>query len=206
MSRSLARILQSATAAACAAIVLAAGPPSTLALTCGESGETPGVIESVLDGTHGRAEQWQVIAAGTVTSIEPLNGDYGSFGAWVQMNVAYWFRGGDQPTLTFYDPPAGISGVGFEIQGRYLVLASDDLDWEGRLATGLCELTHRLADFRRMEQLANEFGGTIPDTALPSRGNSPWQLAGTGVLLLALAIASHTRAARSFIGPGASLP
>lgn len=205
MNRSSAGTLRSATVVACASIVLVAGPPSAVALTCGESGETPGVIESVLDGTHGRAEQWQVIAAGTVTSVEPLNGDYGSFGAWVQMNVAYWFRGGDEPTLRFYDPPAGISGVGFEIEGRYLVLASYDLNWEGRLATGLCSLTHRLADFRRMKQLANDFGATIPDTALPSGGNAPL-LAGIVALLLALAIASHIRAARSFIGRGASLP
>jgi hypothetical protein len=187
VSRPRAKILRLVIAATCAAIVLAAGLPSAFALTCGESGETPGVIESVLDGTHGRADRWQVIAAGTVTSVEPLSDDYGSSGAWIQMDVAYWFRGGDEPVLTFYDPPAGSSGVGFEKGERYLVLASDDLNWEGRLATGLCELTHRLSDFGRMEQLANQFGATMPDTGLSRASDSSWRLAGIVVLLLALA-------------------
>lgn len=149
---------------------------------------TPGLIESVLAGTHPRADQWQVIAAGTVTSIEPLDDDYGGSGAWVQLDVAYWFRGGeDEPTLTLFDPPAGVSGVGFEFGERYVVLASDDFGWDGRLATGLCELTHRVSDFGRVEQLAEAFGATMPDTALPSSSNSPWQLPGMVMLLLALA-------------------
>src|SRR5690606_6317842 len=106
------------------ATTAAALAPNASALTCAESGETPGVIESVLDGSHPRSGAWDVIAAGTVTSIEPLNDNYGSFGAVVEMDVAYWFRGGAvEPTLTFFDPPAGMSGVGFEVGAAYLVLA-----------------------------------------------------------------------------------
>lgn len=110
------------------------------------------------------------------------------------MDVAYWFRGGaGEPTLTFFDPPAGMSGVGFEVGAAYLVLASDDLNWEGRLATGLCELTYRLSDFTRMEQLAADFGATVPDTALPADRLSPWQVAGAAVLVIALSAALWPR-------------
>ncbi len=137
-----------------AATALATSVGPSVGLSCGESGETPGVIESVLDGSHARSERWRVIAAGTVTSIEP------------------------------FDPPAGVSGSGFEPGGSYLVLAGDDI-WNGELATGLCELTHRISD-SRLQQLADRFGASMPDTGLPSPGSWPWQLAGTGMLLLAV--------------------
>ena len=196
MSRARSMILRGAAAGIAAVAITASAQPSA-ALTCGESGETPGVIESVLDGTHARTDRWEVIAAGTVTAVEPLDGDYGSLGAWVEIEVAYWFRGGDvQPTLRFFDPPAGGSGVGFEPGASYLVLASEDLSWGGRLATGLCELTHELMDFTRVEQLAAEFGATMPDTALSSAGGSSPPLLGAGLLLLALALGT-TRWARS---------
>ena len=186
VTRARTRIAGSMTAVALLAIVFVAWPGPSLALTCGESGETLGVIESVLDGTHTRSDRWQVIAAGTVTSIEPLNGAYETWGAWIEMDVAFWFRGGDGSTLRFFDPPAGSSGVGFQVEAPYLVLASDDLNWEGRLATGLCELTYRLPDMERIERLAAEFGARMPDTALPEPARSPSPVAGIFVLMLAL--------------------
>ena len=164
--------------------------PVTVGLTCGETGETPGVIESVLDGTHGRSDRWEIIAAGTVTTVEPLDGAYNEHGAWIEMDVAYWFRGpADQWSLRFFDPPAGGSGVGFEIGAQYLVLATEDAGWGGRLATGACELSHRLPDMERIERLASVYGAQMPDTALPIPTRSASTALGVIALFLVAVVA-----------------
>jgi hypothetical protein len=174
------------------AIALAVGAavawaPVAAGLTCAETGETPGTIESVLDQSHPRSDAWDVIAAGTITSVEPHRDDYGTWGATITMDVRYWLRGGNEPTLEFYDPPAGGSGVGFEAGSDYLVLASQN-EAEDRLATGLCDLTYQLSDYERIEQLADRFDGSIPDTAL-APGSQPLAVFGlvalvfTGLLL-----------------------
>lgn len=152
-------------------------------LTCAESGETPGVIEAVMEGTHPRSGTWEVIAAGTVTAVAPHNGDYGTWGADVTLQVRYWLRGDGGSTLEFYDPPAGSSGIGFEVGADYLVLASHN-DAEDRLETFLCDLTYRLENYERVEQLANRFGATIPDTAVLT---APAPLSIAGWVLVAIA-------------------
>jgi hypothetical protein len=158
--------------------------PAASALTCAESGETPGTIESVLEGTHPRSGRWDVIAAGSITNVEPHNGDYATWGATVTVDIRYWLRGHGGSTFEFYDPPAGSAGIGFEFGSDYLVLAYEN-DAEGRLETGLCDLTYKLADYERVEQLVARFGASSPDTASLAESD-PRPLAGALLLILAL--------------------
>ena len=164
-------------------VVAATLVPTASGLSCAETGETPGVIDSVLEGSHGRSDAWDVIAAGTITRVEPHRDDYGTWGATITMNVRYWLRGGNEPTVEFYDPPAGSAGVGFEAGSDYLVLAVEN-EAESRLETGLCELTYQLSDYGRVEQLVDRFGASMPDTAL-SAESSPRVVTGLVLLMLA---------------------
>jgi hypothetical protein len=170
------------------ALVLVTGDRAS-GLTCAESGATPGVVESVLAGEHPRAARWEVIASGSVTAVRPIAEDYGSNGADVSLTIDAWFRGGStETTLVVFDPPRGSAGVGFEVGRSYLVFASRNLGWDGRLATGLCDLTFELSPARRAE-LVSAFGPSIPDSAtdLPT-----WDLTALGLLALAGAFALIT--------------
>ena len=129
-----------------------------------------------------RIDTWDVIAAGTIIGVEPHRDDYATWGATITMQVRYWLRGGNDKTVEFYDP-ASSSGIGFEVGSDYLVLALEN-EVESRLETGLCELTYRLSDYERIEQLVDRFGASMPDTALPAL---PSPRAITGLLLLMLA-------------------
>lgn len=154
-----------------------AAPVPMRALTCAESGAQVGVVESVLNGSHPRATRWKIIASGTVLDVRPVGGNYDMSGADVTLAVDAWFRGGNsEPVLEFFDPPRAVSGVGFETGRSYLVFASDDLNWDGRLATGLCELTFEISAARRAELVAT-FHPVVPNTALLPPG-TPWAAIG----------------------------
>lgn len=177
-----------------------AGPSA--GLTCAESGETPGVVEDVLSGRHALADRWDVIVAGTVSEVRPLGDGYDANGAEVVLAVDAWFRGGEglQQNLEVFDPPRGASGVGFRVGQDYLVFASTDFGWDGKLATGLCELTFEI-DPIRLQELVAAFGPSLPDTVTATSASYVTEV---GAALVAVGIILLLGTYRRFVDDGSA--
>ena len=187
------KLLLSALAGALAVVALGGLPAA--ALSCALTGDTPGIVEQTLRGERDEADGYDFMFIGMVTDVRPRSEpnsaappDASAWGADVDLAVSHVFRGATPARVTLFDPPTGVSGIGFVEGRRYFVAAFRDPQ-EG-ISTFLCTPTREVtdADVVRFLGIAAP-SATYPDTAAPAPNPwlAPFVIAGGVLLVMAIA-------------------
>lgn len=157
---------------ACAAALVfgvVAVSPVRAALTCGITGDTPGIAVRTLTGKQGEAALWDIIFIGTVTGLTPVNGDGETFGYSVDLTVEFAYRGVGLGPVEVHDGPSSSGFQKFAVGRRYLVAGFRDAA-TGELSTHECTATQEIesqAELARLIQVADP-PFLMPDTSGPS--------------------------------------
>jgi hypothetical protein len=133
------------------------------------------------------AKPLEHVVIATIREIQPENGDAGTWGEVLTVDVDAVLRG-DLPlsTLEIFNAPLGASGwVGFRPGAQYLIAAGPASEGTGgRPATSLCAPNEEITSPDRFAELVSfATEPRLSNTALPSRS----ALTGWGIALLLVA-------------------
>jgi LPXTG-motif cell wall-anchored protein len=163
------------------------------ALTCASHPDD--AAELVIGSGYPERGPYEHVVIATVLNIEPVNGDAGSFGQVLTVELDAVLRG-DLPLSTpeIFNPSLGLAGwPWFNIGRQYLIPAHPNFDGDdGRVSTFLCAPIEEISSPDRFRELVS----FSPNPVLPNTSvtpPSPLPAAGLVLLLIAAAVAARRR-------------
>jgi hypothetical protein len=171
----------------------AAMPEPTAALTCATA---PNGAELAIRSGWPEAAPLDHVLIATILEIQPVNGDAGTWGEVLTVNIDAMLRGDLPPsTVEIFNPPLGSPGWPWFTPGGQFLIAAHANGGEasgGRISTNLCAPNEEITSADRFQELvALSAEPRLADTAM--RPVSPLPFAGVGLVLLGLTLATVRR-------------
>jgi len=142
-------------------------PGRAAALTCGITASMPTNSAELAIAGGWPDDPYYVVLIGIVLGIDPEQGDAGTFGETLTVQVEGVLVGTTRGrTVEIFNPPLGGSGwIGFEVDGQYLIAAYEDE--EHGLLTFLCTPNQPVESRERFDQLVSlAEAPLVPDTSM----------------------------------------
>jgi hypothetical protein len=168
-------------------------------LTCAKP---PNGAELAIRSGWPEAAPFEHVVIATIRAIQPENGDAGTWGEVLTVDVDAVLRG-DLPlsSIEIFNPPLGLSGwLGFRPGAQYLIAVNPPSEGTGgRPATSLCAPNELITSPDRFAELLSFAAEPrLSNTAVP-RGTP---LIGWGIAMLLVALALRVIAGRSMKSDG----